>query len=817
MKYLNRFKTKEEYTTEFVKEQYNVVFIDDIKELLYNIDSPINYRKIKLILKDIPEGEEPNISVAPLKYNKKFAFNYSIDDNSMQAYSVVERLFQGKYIDDEEFFHLNAPFEYTTGVTPDRMLTYTDGCGKKKFFTTSNYLIQSFVNDRNNTGKSNPYLTLDEIKYLQDFDSTWGLHNVVDESINPSELAKQLTAFNNVMESYGLGRSIISSTPDNKLEYMEAANLCPDIKSYIGKLITKQDTLLIDTKNKFKIPRAFLSVQSDAGTYDLVRSAAESSKLGSEAYWITIGTHRPRAKSDFTSWNYLKDFFTWICKTYGSEGDDSVWFVSDREIVEYLITKNLITIDKNKVENDWEVIVNFPELPNFLYNGSTTILVDKVANVANNEIKGLSWTKSSTETMINIDDRESLIDVAERYLSKFENDYTKDNYIDATYSIEKLNVAVATKFLERLKVLTSAPIISSLSCPAQIEDPEIHITGTFTGKAIKYMASTNQSFLGAEWEPLNSNNGEFEINVPIPRKGGNYTLYFKLGNFSSESEVLEKEIVYVPKPFDLVNITVENEKTFTGATKITFKTQGEELPTQYMLGEDPTLESSSWQDYKDTVDYTFTGDYGVKTLYAKVKTGNIESSIKSTTVEWERKKIVIARATAYNDPDVGFNPKTGINTINIVSAGTPVNYNTGESAATIKIADAQSTNNIVAPTSGAIYPEYLYSRAWVWRYITTEDKHPKMTIEIPDGTYTIKILNYLNAGYNKFTDAQNLENSTYAVNDVVKAPTVSPVGNVSTHTVFENVSPINGKITINIEGALDHMTVPVNFIEVIPN
>ena len=61
-----------------------------------------------------------SISRSPVEVQQAFRFGYSIDDTSMQAYSVVQALFAGKWIDDANFCHLGA--DRTTGHAPEHPL-----------------------------------------------------------------------------------------------------------------------------------------------------------------------------------------------------------------------------------------------------------------------------------------------------------------------------------------------------------------------------------------------------------------------------------------------------------------------------------------------------------------------------------------------------------------------------------------------------------------------------------------------------------------------------------------------------------------------
>lgn len=106
--------------------------------------------EFSIVLPSGVSADSVNLSFAPLKYDKHFAFTYTADDSVEGAYARIWRRINQKWIDDSEFFHLgNTP---TTGYTPEYPLVYTDGCGNDRRFGFSVALWPTLGNEYNPNG-----------------------------------------------------------------------------------------------------------------------------------------------------------------------------------------------------------------------------------------------------------------------------------------------------------------------------------------------------------------------------------------------------------------------------------------------------------------------------------------------------------------------------------------------------------------------------------------------------------------------------------------------------------------------------------------
>lgn len=823
MKYLNLYKTELDYNTNFKQEDYNVSYIDGVG---VKFDKRANSYKTTKLSVTIPEGTDPNlvnVSIAPLKYNKRFAFNYSVDDNNMQTYSVVEKLYQGKYIDDAEFVHMGDP-DRTTGYTPETPLYYTDGFGNRRYFTMGNYLIYKFI--RTNPGKTNPYLTIDELKYLQDFDCDWMIHNVDEDKwgkTDPELMSLGMIEFNDLMESHKVGRSILSSHPDGNDAYSEAGKVCPEIYSYIDGTVYVDkwvDTISIPNLYKLPIPRKFMNFATSEYTYDLLEEVQSGSVLGKTALWSSIGTHRPRGKDDQTYWDYLSEFLTYIYKTYGAAGSDEVWFAQDKEVYEYLYLNSLTTIDKKVNGNKLDIELKIPDIPNFQWYMTTLLLSSGESVEVDDKVTNVSYGMKGDNFMINLDLRPEVLDRVERYVSKFESSDDSEDLSDSRYLIEQIRPSFRKVYLDRLEVLAGKPSVTNFRVDTKTtSERNIEVSFTFDGRATEYMISEDQNFAGANWTPITT--GE-KAKITIGNVAGNYTVYFKVRNPHNESDTVSDTLEFIPKPFGLAGIIINNNDsdTYNNAIQVSFEVDGIETPSHYRIGLIEDLSSESWIEYSDTVEYLLpTESYGDNIVYAQVKLeNNTESLVKSSSINYIQKKIIISKATGWDDPNIGFDESSRINICRWDSTGSsfPLKYNDGTIFSQTKLTarKVQSSSKITAP-EGSPYPGNLVANAGLWNYKLEENIVTTINIPIPDDKlYTVKIYYY--TSNSSYTSEEDRLLSYYKIGEVTKNPPTFPYNNLDQYVVFEDVTAVDGKVTLEVTGGRDFLLVFVNIIEVIP-
>ncbi|GFE60790.1 toxin TcdB middle/N-terminal domain-containing protein [Geobacter sp. AOG2] len=92
----------------------------------------------------------------------------------------------------------------------------------------------------------------------------------------------------------------------------------------------------------------------------------------------------------------------------------------------------------------------------------------------------------------------------------------------------------------------------------------------------------------------------------------------------------------VPQPVveSLLVAEVSTGKTYTTTGKVTLDNVTVGSPTDYMASENSSFTGAAWQSYLAKPVFTVSQGYEVKTIYFKVRNGNGESAVKSSTIEF---------------------------------------------------------------------------------------------------------------------------------------------------------------------------------------
>lgn len=316
---------------------------------------------------DIPDGVSPDdiaIAVAPLKYDKHFAFSFTIDDASENGWSRIFRLIHGKWIDDKEFFHLGcAP---TTGYIPEHTLSVTDGCGNERRFGVGEAIWPTFRNSFNDfeprmkdTSESSIYITWEELRIMLDFGCSVHFHNVDETKYDKNDVNQIVQGFfddyDKVQEKLGRKMKVLA-LPDGLQSYIDAAYAFPRIEfirsSLSDNLIYLNDCGSLNGKETY----------GGKHTSDISKKLEElAAQAASEnPYWVGLTVHRPSIEN--------MDMLTDVYKLYGKAGADNIWVASWDEVYEYQELRYGSVISKNVAGNAVNFEITLPDRSNFYFN-----------------------------------------------------------------------------------------------------------------------------------------------------------------------------------------------------------------------------------------------------------------------------------------------------------------------------------------------------------------------------------------------------------------------------------------------------------------
>lgn len=808
---------------------------DDITESTVKVDTiqlKVLTKAVGTITIPLPDGVtdagQVDISIAPLKYNKRFAFGYSIDDTSMQAYSVVQALFAGKWIDDANFCHLGA--DRTTGHAPEHPLYYTDGLGTRRYFAVGNYLITLRSKEQyghhpleGSAGASNPYLRFDELKAIQDFDGEWMIHNV-DETVwdrtDPRSIARGMIEVNDYMEANGVGRSIMSSTPDGNENYPAAALVCDDIKAICRErgAGTNLDVLAIKDIEKMQTPRYFMDDTSVENLRGILARTTGNSVLGLSAHWGSLGSHRPRGAVgvDDGNWNNVREVLEYIYAAYGAAGTDEVWFANDSEVYQYLYLKRYTSISKRIEGNDLVVTVEMPRLDNFKWF-ETTLLLDIEAGAASSDdgVYGFTYGMNNGKFMINVNMMDGLVERAERYTARFEASESGEDMDDALYFVQRLKSSLRVPYMARINALIAPPVLVSFAIEAtETSDPAISCAYSATGKVTRYMISESPDFTGAGWLDI--------VDSPIPYRlsnvEGDHTVYLKVGNAFGESSVMGDSIAYNPPAFGLAGIVIDGGAASTSdhTLSIAFNVLGVDVPTMMMLSESADFAGAEWQAYRNPATFTVSGT-GSKTIYAKVRTDTGESGVSSASIGVTGLSAVLSFGWIYSSGlsvnSSSYDSVSGITKVRLDSqtlAEINIYNRDGSTLGTFNASGFTAGNssyqgNVTGDDSG-VYPDDVLRNIL---YKPNSVEAGIMDLTIPDGRYKFKILINTVRTYDLSEASYVLESGGASQSFPLKTSYVN-----NFHDLSELVVDVSGGVTLTVKpGMAKNVLVLLNAIE----
>ena len=334
-------------------------------------------------------------TTAPLKYNKKFALSMQVDDGNSSIFDIGFQVFEGGSVDG------------TTAIG----MNYSDGCSNLiSFKMTSAIFMFSGGNpipsgtDVHNNPESD-VITWPQLDIL--FNSGWGIANkginsyIGDNTdfINYS-IARNKSYCRRKMYNATPGGVItnVFVNPGGNLNWSFPAfnlgNICAinqisltPLGIYGGNV---NEPTINWAENKYNLYRI---TARDNDVKAFADSLANSSVDGAN-YWGSLFT--TSLVDNYPSSDFVNDF-NYIFNKYGSAGSDEILMATDEEILDYLIVRDAIEINKNLSGNN--LILTFSgDPPDNLLNYASTLIVSSEANIIDINIEG---AESFSECVIN--------------------------------------------------------------------------------------------------------------------------------------------------------------------------------------------------------------------------------------------------------------------------------------------------------------------------------------------------------------------------------------------------------------------------------
>ncbi len=373
--------------------------------LVLSIILSFNSSAQKIVLQlDATPSTTPSVSKAALRYNKDFAYSFTLDDCSADHYTIAKPFFHGGSVP-------------TTNFTSTGLFS-TDGCGNNIVFKPG--LAWNSSNFGGYGTVTNDETAMSWTQLQDVYNLGWDVMNHSYSHRSWANITGSYTYSNQITQNSDAIRSHLGIemplfiAPDSDPGYNDVAfsmgckAVCngnfatADLPSLSFQGIPVDAT--INTTN-YKIFRRELNIELTRDPL-LLNTIANKSINGAH-YWYTEFTHRIDGSSPTLTFNQFKDYMLNLSNTYGKNGSDRVWFAPIQEVFEYIVSRQNATFTTNlTADNKLEITLNLAAVPTWMRRKTMTLLVNSTANFSNVTLpQGITatWKGTGSVKLLNLD------------------------------------------------------------------------------------------------------------------------------------------------------------------------------------------------------------------------------------------------------------------------------------------------------------------------------------------------------------------------------------------------------------------------------
>lgn len=360
----------------------------------------ISAQKIVLHLDATPSAT-PSVSKAALRYNKDFAYSFTLDDCSEDHYTIAKPFFLG-------------------GVVPNSGYTspgffYTDGCGNNLPFKAgiawNSTTVGNYGPNENDPNKMS-WAQLQELYNLGwDVLSHSYAHRAWGEINSNYTYASQITQnIDNIRSRLGIETPCFV-VPSGDYNYQDIAlqqghkavfdqNFPQGGVSFNGIVIDDNVNL-----TNLKAFREDITAQIDYPAK--LTNVANQCTGGTHIWYNEFGHHLDIFNSAPFNFYKFKDYMTNIANTYGKNGSDRMWFAPLQEVYEYVLSRQNVNYAVGLTnDNKCEINLNLSAVPNWLRRKTVTLVINSTANFSNVTLpQGITatWRGTGSTKLLNLD------------------------------------------------------------------------------------------------------------------------------------------------------------------------------------------------------------------------------------------------------------------------------------------------------------------------------------------------------------------------------------------------------------------------------
>lgn len=341
-----------------------------------------------------------SVSLSPLRYNKDFAFSFTLDDGKVDGYSYAFKLLNGGTIAE-----IGESFPG---------LFYSDGCGNQIPFKASlawNSVNSLFADIHIDTPDYITWIQLQEM-----ISAGWNVlnHSYSHAAYGDTDYNFQITENQKAVfakTAYEMSHFVI---PSGDLSYVNPAfeNGMQTVYSNKIEFLGYNNGIDVDTPfltEQLKIYRRYL--YDDLFTTSNIMAKIDevaSKSINGNHIWYLDFAHRviPIPTGGSLIWNTFKYYMQQIADLYGRNGSDRIWFAPQMEVLDYLKLRENTYVNYSKSGNRVDIYLNINQS---ITNLSNYFLSLNVA--ANAELISVSPQFSANINFANTSPTQKLINV----------------------------------------------------------------------------------------------------------------------------------------------------------------------------------------------------------------------------------------------------------------------------------------------------------------------------------------------------------------------------------------------------------------------
>ncbi|MFZ4546456.1 MAG: T9SS type A sorting domain-containing protein [Bacteroidales bacterium] len=339
------------------------------------------------------------IQKSALRYNKDFAYSFTLDDGLIDAYTVAFPLLNGGLVSGNNT------------VYPGYF--YSDGCGNAIPFKAgiSWYSVNSACNDLHINTPA--YITWGQLTNL--YNAGWNVfnHSYSHAAYGTTDYVSQIVQnANYVNTKCGIDMPhFVIPSGDQGYILPAFANGMLTVNGNNGAFRGSPTGYRIDQPIDFNNFRLYKMLVSDANQNTanimLKINTAAASSINGQHYWWSDFTHHVGFQSSgssllFPLFQYYMDN---VAQQYGITGADNLWMAPTQDVYEYLSVRDNCVLGYTLNGNVLTISIDYSGVPANLRTNALTLAIQADQNytsVIANGAQGLSFNGSGTNKIINV-------------------------------------------------------------------------------------------------------------------------------------------------------------------------------------------------------------------------------------------------------------------------------------------------------------------------------------------------------------------------------------------------------------------------------